>query len=152
MNNEQPQVKIFDDGSSRVIVPGQRRTIRMDSPVMGDKPAPWQDEMSNWDGYHWRVTLRYTNRQYTLDFWTGSMAGEPHAGDVLGCILSDSAGYENARDFEDWAADYGYDPDSHKVEKLYRTVRRQAARAKQLLGEDLYETALWGWEHEIREA
>ena len=42
----------------------------------------------------------------------------PDLAGVLHCLVSDADAY-NMR-FEDWAGDYGYDPDSRRAEKVYR--------------------------------
>jgi hypothetical protein len=62
----------------------------------------------------------------TLAFYMGPALGrEPTAYDVLSCLLLDAASYDNARDFETWAEEYGYDPDSRKAERIYEKVGEQ---------------------------
>ena len=93
---------------------------------------------------HFKVTLRHAGRQMTLYFSQGyAISGEPTAADVLNCLASDSSSVENARSFEDWAADLGYDPDSRKAEKIFKICEKQAERLKKFLGEDLYKILLW---------
>ena len=53
------------------------------------------------------------------------VTAEPTALDVLACLLTDSEGYDNSTYFEDWADEYGYDPDSHKAEALYEEIGEQ---------------------------
>jgi hypothetical protein len=77
--------------------------------------------MTDFDGQHWKVTLRANGRtrQLTTYFsqgWAHTQA--PTAGDVLDCLAMDAASVENARSFEDWASELGYDADSRKAEKL----------------------------------
>ena len=94
---------------------------------------------------HWKVTLKHNGRQYTTYYSMGyGLSGEPTAADALDCLASDAAGYENARSFEDWAGDYGYDTDSRKAERIFRIVGKQADKLKTLLGDNLYNTLLWG--------
>lgn len=99
---------------------------------------------------HYRVTLSRRNednkrRQMTLYFSMGiGIKGEPTADDVLHCLASDSAGIENARDFEDWCADYGYDSDSRSAERTYKACQRQAIRLEKFLGDSLYQVLLFG--------
>ena len=57
---------------------------------------------------------------------------------VLDCLASDADGYDNSHDFEDWATNYGYDPDSRRGEKLYHVVAEQAKKLRNLLGSELY--------------
>lgn len=70
----------------------------------------------------------------------------PSLADVLDCIASDSAGYENAGSFEDWASEYGYDTDSRKAERIYNTINDQINVTIAFLGQDAYETLLWNTE------
>ena len=93
---------------------------------------------------HFKVTLRHDGRQMTLYFSQGyGISGEPTAADVLNCLASDSSSVENARSFEDWASDLGFDPDSRKAEKIFKVCEKQAERLKKFLGEDLYKILLW---------
>jgi len=91
-------------------------------------------------GDHWRVTLHRTDpkRQMTLTFSKGygHHGAEPTAEEVLRCLMSDANGAD--RSFEDWAGDYGYDTDSRKAERIYKTVVAQAKKLQQFLGADLF--------------
>jgi hypothetical protein len=46
----------------------------------------------------------------------------------------DASGAENARNFEDWASEYGYDTDSRAAERTYNVVVKQAAELREFLG------------------
>jgi hypothetical protein len=86
---------------------------------------------------HWRCVLRFEHRQMTLIFSTGSgLKGEPSITDVLECLANDTASIENARHFEDWCDDYGYDHDSRKAERIYKEIVRQAKALRRLLGDE----------------
>jgi hypothetical protein len=100
--------------------------------------------MADWkDANHFKVTLKMDRRQLTTYFSQGyGISGEPDAASVLYCLASDAAGYENARNFEDWASEYGYDTDSRKAERIYKVVERQTKKLKNFLG-DKYEELLW---------
>lgn len=67
----------------------------------------------------------------------------PEAADVLDCMASDSAGIDNNQTFEDWAGEYGYDPDSRKAEKTYRACLEQAEKLKTFLGADAFDELLY---------
>jgi hypothetical protein len=98
-------------------------------------PAP---DWDNFDGTSWTVTLRRLGHAYTLFFHQGSAHKEsPSIEDVVNCVLLDVAGYLNARSFEDWAAEYGYDTDSRRAQKVYKAVGKQAVGMRQLIGADL---------------
>ena len=99
-----------------------------------------------WEHNAYKVTLHYQGRQMTTRFRTGlGWDREPSASDVLESLLSDAAGIENLRDgdsFEEWAAEYGYDPDSREAEKIYRAVESQTKKLERLLGDD-YQAAVF---------
>ena len=63
----------------------------------------------------------------------------PDLASVLSCLASAAAGYNNARKFEDWASEYGYDTDSRKAERIYRQVARLRDATRRLLAGD-YDT------------
>jgi hypothetical protein len=101
------------------------------------------------DAYHYKVTLssrvESSRRQMTVYFSMGyAHNNEPTAADILDCLASDAASVDNARSFEEWAADYGYDTDSRKAEKIFRACEAQAAKLSAFLGDEysnlLYET------------
>lgn len=104
------------------------------------------------DGEDWRdagarhfvVTLRRGRKSMRVRFHQGSAYTEdPTAADVLDCLASDAAGYENARGFVAWAQEYGYDVDSRRAEKTYKTIARQAARLRAFLTDEKYDVLLW---------
>jgi len=102
-----------------------------------------------WSADHWKVTLRCQRRQFTTYFSKGHGHGgvAPTADEVLECLASDSAGYDCARSFEDWAADYGYDPDSRTAEKTYKIIGKQTKAIKRLLGVVYYDALLYHASH-----
>jgi hypothetical protein len=96
---------------------------------------------------HYKFRITCGKRGFTLYFSQGlGIHTEATMEDVLDCVASDASGYENARSFEDWANELGYDPDSRKVERIYRAVKRQAEQLKRTIGEDAYNELLWNTE------
>lgn len=92
---------------------------------------------------HFKCVLRASGRRMTVYFSQGAAhEREPTEVEVLECLAGDAAGYENAGSFADWAADYGYDPDSRKAEKIYNTISGQIRALKKFLG-NAYEILLW---------
>lgn len=92
---------------------------------------------------HWKCTLKMGRKRLTTYFSQGSAhTDEPTAADILNSLASDASGYEDARSFEDWCSEYGYDTDSRKAENIYRTIGKQAKQLKQFLGDD-YDTLLY---------
>ena len=113
--------------------------------------ATWRDAPPSYiDSYGWGrgsrwfdVTLRYGGRTLTVPFGQGPAHTEdPTAADVIDCLASDSATYDNANGFEDWAADLGFDTDSRKAEKTYNTVAAQRDDLAAFLG-DQYDAYLY---------
>lgn len=97
---------------------------------------------------HWRVTLRRPgNRKMTVYFSMGSAHNgkEPEVADVLDSLASDASGIENARSFEDWCGEYGYDTDSRKAHRTYTICKREAERLQKFLDAG-YERLLWNVE------
>lgn len=97
--------------------------------------APDNPEFSSSIGY--TVRLRYKRRQLTTPFYMGAaLDHEPSAADVLSCLISDATLVMSASNFEEWARNLGYDPDSRKAETAYKACRVIAPKVRQLLGED----------------
>lgn len=95
---------------------------------------------------HWRCVLRCQGRRVSLVFSKGfGHHGEPaKLREVLECIASEVFAVENARDFTDWCAEYGYDPDSRRAERIWKACQRQAKQLRTLLGSTAaYESLLW---------
>ena len=58
----------------------------------------------------------------------------PELANILDCLASDSSSYENARNFEDFASDMGYDTDSRRAERIYNACGKLAKDLRFLLG------------------
>lgn len=94
--------------------------------------------------HHWTCLLRCGRSRMTIPFSMGSaLTREPTVAEVLDCLASDASGIENARSFEDWCGEYGYDVDSRKAEKTFKVCQRQANQLKRFLGDSAYATLLW---------
>lgn len=98
---------------------------------------------SRMDNYKCR--LRCKGKAMTVYFSKGLGLGgkPPEVDEVLDCLASDASGAENAGSFEEWCSEYGYDTDSRKAERTYRTIEKQAAKLKALLGDAAYEQLLY---------
>ncbi len=104
---------------------------------------------------HYKVTIYaggiYSGHEMKTIFSMGlGIKEKPKLVDVLDCIAQDCAGYENARSFEDWAENYGYDTDSRKAERIYFTVGEQNKDLERFLefaGKDAYKELLWETEN-----
>ena len=118
-------------------------------------PARRNRNMPDWDAgaHHWRCVLaNEADHRMTVPFSQGSAHRKPPTvEDVLDCLASDSAGVENARDFWDWAEEYGYlggtGEDARKAERTYKACVRQSEGLKELVGA-AYDDLLWKTERE----
>lgn len=102
--------------------------------------------MLGMDGTHWRCVLRRAGdgrKRMTVLFTMGKAHTDaPDCASVLDCIASDASGIENARGFADWCADYGYDDDSRKAERIYNAACAGAKALKRFLHSDADYAAL----------
>jgi len=97
---------------------------------------------------NFECTIEFEGRGYheplTVYFSQGSAHKKPPTlAEVLDCLASDAAGVDNAKDFEDWASEYGYDTDSRKAERIYDVCKAQAQELKDLLGGKAYAQLLY---------
>lgn len=100
------------------------------------------------DMNHWTVTLfdgeRRSNMTIPFSMGSGHNGAEPELADVLDCLASDAAGYENSgASFEEWAGEYGYDTDSRRAEATFRAIAGQSEQLAAFLGQDAYKALLW---------
>jgi len=110
--------------------------------------SEWVDsrpDSSEWsrDADHWKVKLRYGKRSMSFYYSKGSghHGEEPTVSEVLCCLAIDASTTDNAASFEEWADEFGFDRDSRKAEKTWKSCTKQNASLKRVLGDDLY-TAL----------
>lgn len=87
---------------------------------------------------HWRVRLSIGTRgkdlrsfQTYFSMGSGYEGKPPTVQDVLGCLISDVTD----EPFEEWAFNFGFDPDSRSAHQTYKAVLKQTARLKTFLGE-----------------
>jgi hypothetical protein len=105
--------------------------------------APTSEDAKDYPGgHHYMVTLsRPGHKMLTTEYHMGSaLTHRPKASEVLWSLVQDAEGYHNARDFEDWAGEYGYDSDSRTAERTYRQVEKLTNKLHDFLGE-LYQEA-----------
>jgi len=111
-------------------------------------------KLPSWDGYakdgprknnHFVVTLKNENRRVSFDFFDSESnfrAGKTEL-DVYSILTCCSSGFHCSGDFEDFCAEFGYDNDSRKAEKLHKACLKQSSKLKKLFvgqaAEDLME-------------
>jgi hypothetical protein len=92
---------------------------------------------------HWKCTFRKGQRQMTTYFSQGAAHTKaPKAADVLNCLASDAGTIDNARSFEDWASELGYDQDSRKAERIHKACLRETDKLEDFLGRTAFDTLL----------
>ena len=97
-----------------------------------------------WEHNEYGVVLVYQGRRHSFPWKQGlGITDDPSAASVLESLFLDASGYGNAADFEDWAAQYGYDEDSRRAEALYHEVGRQTQKLAHLFGVNDYDLAEW---------
>lgn len=112
---------------------------RPDRKDLDEKEQEWQDR-----AFHYKVTLRRGRKKLTTYYSAGAGSPEsPTVDEVLDILASDSSGADNARSFEDWASEYGYDTDSRKAERTFRAVQETSEKLKQLLGEGPFQELVY---------
>ena len=110
-----------------------------------------REGFDTWHGYKGKLgACQYSTRKLTTYFSQGygHNGREPKVTDVLDCLASDSSSIDNARGFEDWCGDFGYDTDSRKAEKTFKVCEHQAKRLRSFLGDSLYKQLLYDTERE----
>lgn len=91
------------------------------------------NETSEWDAAasHWRITIRRGRRSFSIYFSQGSAhTGEPDLQDVFHAVLLDADSADN--DFESWADNFGFDPDSRRAYAAWKACKRTAAKLDRL--------------------
>ena len=103
---------------------------------------------ASFDMDHWKCVLRRPRHTLTVYFsmGRGHHGKEPVCANVLDCLASESARIDNSNKFDDWCADFGYDTDSRKAERAFKSCQHQALRLKTFLGSSLYAELLYGTE------
>lgn len=86
---------------------------------------------------HWRCTLRHQGRRMSVVYsmGRGHNGMEPQAKEVLESLFLDASS-ASARDFADFCAEFGYDTDSRRAERIYKACQSTAMRLRKLLGDD----------------
>jgi len=94
---------------------------------------------------HWLCRFRHGGKQWSVYFSQGmGFNGQPPSADsVLSCLASDAQGVEGGQTFEEWCGEYGYDTDSRRALKTYQTVKLQAHKLRNLLGEYIFKELLY---------
>lgn len=89
------------------------------------KLAARPDNLADWsaDATHWKVIIKRAKNEFAIFYSMGSAhTGAPDDMDVFNCLLTDTSDIDGV-EFEDWASDLGYDPDSRKAERAFKACQ-----------------------------
>jgi hypothetical protein len=117
--------------------------IRMRCQEVALRGDDWSLITDPWAGTHYRCELYGSNGHCPVRTIMGSDNGPPEVPDVVDAIAAEAAVVEESRSYEEWARQMGFDPDSRRGERVYRTARRQARLLRALVGDEAYRTLLW---------
>jgi hypothetical protein len=143
MSQEQRETATFHTLASFI----KRNGLSMKAEHAEENPS-----MRDFEGDHWKVIIEKGSKgnghRMTTYFskGTGHEGREPKLKEVLDCIVSDAVSVENSNSLEDWARDLGYDEDSRKAEKIFKTCLRGAKKLRRLLGTETYKELLFDTE------
>jgi hypothetical protein len=93
---------------------------------------------------HYSCTIARGQKRMTVHYSMGSAFSKPPTlADVLDCISADALSVETNDTFESWCAEFDYDTDSRKAERIYNLCERYSAELRELLGDEAHKTLLW---------
>ena len=93
---------------------------------------------------HWKCVLNNPAGKTLHVFFSmgqGHKGKQPKLDEVLNCLASDCSGVEN--DFEDFCSELGYDTDSRKAERIFKTCKAQAVKLEEFLGTEAFQQLIW---------
>jgi len=113
----------------------KKHRLRIECELTDRNPNMADDEWAR-TATHWECVIKRGRDRMTVHFSQGpAVVHEPEIDEVLDSLASDAAGYLNARDFDDWASEYGYDTDSRRAERIFNAVGEQVTDLRRLLGQ-----------------
>ena len=87
----------------------------------------------------YKVNVSYNGKRTSFKFYDSAhntnMGIEPTKNDILDCIVSDY-NYTEYSTFNDFCANMGYDNDSIKAQKIWKSCLKQAAKLQKVFSED----------------
>lgn len=84
---------------------------------------------------HWRILIRRDGKDMTIYYSMGAAhTGTPDDLDVFNSLLMDTADIDGAN-FEDWAENLGFDPDSRKAERTFKACQETLLNLRTLFNE-----------------
>lgn len=112
---------------------GQCPSYGRKPPAAWDRPARFWPELVA----EFETESGYQTRPFTTWGWFSADKSKPilpDAVDVLYSLISDSSVLD-AGGFEEWASEFGYDPDSRHAESIYRACLEIALKMRAAIGD-----------------
>ena len=82
-------------------------------------------------GDAYRITLTHKGRRCSFIF-NDNYHNDSTKEDIINCLLMDADAYNNSRNFEDFAEEFGYSADSIKAYNIYKACKKQAEKVSRL--------------------
>lgn len=107
----------------------------------GSKAAPWGDGRENWNHHNVTVINRDNGKRTRFDFWASIMHPEIDTEydlmNAFRCFVDDALA--GSMSFHEFCADFGYDEDSRRAEKVWNACKRSTAKLTRIYDGDLYD-------------
>lgn len=109
--------------------------VSIDVEFRRERPDPTIGDMPK-GTTHWRILIRRAGETIELFYSMGpACTGEPELCEVFYSILADTSDIDSGYDFEEWAENLGFDPDSRRAESAFQACRRELSDLKRLFKE-----------------
>lgn len=89
-----------------------------------------------WEHFSWSITVGGADDSaYVFPFMQGvGIDKRPELTDLMASLLNDAQSVLSSSNFEDWASDLGYDPDSRNAMAIYTQIVDNGAKLAKLFG------------------
>jgi len=124
-----------------------------DLKLQAEFDIPFNTKRDDWPCVGWRVRFSKVNKTgpvgpiVEFEHFTGTgiykdaavarRSAPPDPVEILHCIAMDGRAVDQT--FEDWACEFGYDPDSRKAEKIYKACIDNGRKLALILSPELIE-------------
>lgn len=88
---------------------------------------------------HYHCALRGWTKQIEFHYTTILGDGPPDTGSALRYLGAVAVEYESCDDLQEWAEEYGFDPENMHTREAFDAVRRLSSELWQMIGTDRYE-------------
>lgn len=111
--------------------------ISINSTFLNNKS--WSGNEQNWNNH--KITILHNGKKISFEFW-GSIQNPEITTDeenifALYCFLRDSEAASNS--FKDFCNEFGYDEDSRRAEKIYKSCEKSLKKFNHIFNCDLYD-------------